>query len=127
MKKIKKYALWILGGIVAVAAILLGISYERKKIHLMKQKSLEGQQLRLEKEAAAEKALRDVSLQREKELAKEEVKVDKRIENIDEKIAATKDEVREMSTDEMVDEFNSLYSRSSPLNISPGGIYKPKA
>jgi uncharacterized protein HemX len=112
MNKAKKYALWVLGGLVAILAVILGISYERQKIQKLKQKSLEGQRLRLEKEAAAAKALRDVALQREEKLANEETKIDKRIEAIDEEIAAVQDEVEEMSTDEMVDEFNSLYGSS---------------
>lgn len=113
MKKFKKYALWILGGVAAVVAIILGISYERKKIHLMKQSSWEGQQLKLEKEAAAAKALRDVSLQQEKKLANKETEIDKRVEVIDEKIAVVQDNVKGMDTDEMVNEFNSLYGPSS--------------
>jgi len=39
MKKIKTYALWILGALVAVLAVILGVSYERKKIAKLKAKA----------------------------------------------------------------------------------------
>jgi uncharacterized protein YlxW (UPF0749 family) len=106
MKKIKKYALWILGGLVVILGIILGLSYEREKIQKLKR---EAKRTKADKQIAVAQALREVALQEEKKLAKKDEAIDQRVKDIEEQIAEVQESTKEMTTDEMANEFNTLY------------------
>lgn len=109
MEKFKKYALWVLGGIVVILAAILGISYERQKIQKLKRQA---ELAKADKQIAVAKALKDVALQKEKELSKKDDKIGERVEDIEKEIETVKKKTKELNDDQVVGEFNSLYPHS---------------
>jgi len=115
LEAIKKYSLWIIGGLVAIVAALLAVEYEKKKIAKLKTnlneyknkiKNIDDQQKVLD--------LNDSWFQKkENEIDESIEKSKKKVSNLDEKIKKEREDVAKMDVEEMLDEFNKLYPPSA--------------
>jgi len=106
LKWVKEHLVWILGGIIAVLAAILAVSYEKDKAKAVylgkKMDALKVEKTRIEKlRRGTDKVVKEHDKTQQR-IADESAKVDTEIEKV-------RNEVKELSTDEVVDRFNRLY------------------
>lgn len=105
---IRKYWWAVVSGIGAIAAVIIGLSYERKKIQALKTKAAKAE---VEVSAASHEAKEEVHLEREAALAQKEGVVDDAIADTNAKIEAYRNELESLPDDRVAAGFNSLYGR----------------
>jgi type II secretory pathway pseudopilin PulG len=108
LKWIKEHLVWILGGIIAVLAAILAVSYEKDKTKAVylgkKMDALKVEKTRIERLRSDTDEVVGEHNKTQKRIAKESNKIDTEIEKV-------RNEVKELSTDEVVDRFNRLYGQ----------------
>lgn len=108
LKWIKEHLVWILGGIIAVLAAILAVSYEKDKAKAVylgkKMDALKVEKTRIEKLRSDTDEVVEEHDKTQKRIAEESAKIDTEIEKV-------RNEVKELSTDEVVDRFNRLYGQ----------------
>ena len=111
---LKDKALWVLGGVVAVLAIMFAVNYEKDKLEKLKAKT----RAKLSQASEKEQTVASLEGQAQSLETAEEI-IDGRITKIDKNLAKVSRGCNGSATD-MADRFNAIYSRDSSPPGSPG-------
>jgi len=118
---LKKYSLWILGGIAAILGILLAVNHEKQKIKQFKvDKEIEKKKV----ETARLQGARDQLLEHERGLAKKDAQLDIDVDALDEKLANLDKERRKLieeqatpkTAKQVSNRFNNRYGKKRKKN-----------
>lgn len=106
MEKFKKYVLWVFGGLSAILAILIGLSYERRKISRLKDQV---EISRLERNVVRAETKKEIALEREKSLERIDSASGDKIDAIEKKLREVEKFTQEATSAQISDGFNSRY------------------
>lgn len=105
---VKKYALWVLGGLVAVAGVLFAVKYEKEKVGSLKRRV---EIAKAKGSIAVSKEKKEEAVRQEKERALADRVLVESIKKREQEVAAVREKAQESTSGEAAKRLNEIYRK----------------